>query len=80
MSLNLASTMITLRQTLAPKNDPDFKLETIKIPMLPLHTSSAIHHRDSGGRLEEIFEVKFTQLIRMSLYRCTHRENVFYFN
>jgi len=43
MSLNLASTMITLRQTLAPKNDPDFKLETIKIPMLPLHTSFAIH-------------------------------------
>ena len=43
MSLNLASTMITFRQTLAPKNDPDFKLETIKIPMLPLHTSSAIH-------------------------------------
>ena len=35
--------MKTLRQTLAPKNDPDFKLEIIKIPMLPLHTSSAIH-------------------------------------
>ena len=44
MSLNLASTMITFRQTLAPKNDPDFMLETIKIPTLPLPRSAI--HRD----------------------------------
>ena len=78
MPLNLQSTLITFHETLAPKNDPDLARDN-QIPMLPLHTSSAI--QVSGGTLElGIFEVQFTQLLRMSLYRCTHRENIFYFS
>ena len=51
--------------------------QKIKIPTLPLHLCNT---RTSGGRLEGIFGVKFTQLIPMSLYGCTHQENVFYYN
>ena len=43
MSLNLASTMITLRQTLAPKNDPDLARDNQNSHATITYTSSAIH-------------------------------------
>ena len=41
MSLNLASTMITLRQTLAPKNDPDLARNNQNSHVTITYTSSA---------------------------------------
>ena len=43
MSLNLASTMITLRQTVAPKNDPDLTRDNQNSHATITYTSSAIH-------------------------------------
>ena len=64
MSLNLASTLITLRQTLTPKNDAGLaRDQKIKIPTLPCITYKLCNTRTSGGRLERIFDVEFTQLI-----------------
>ena len=42
MSLNLASTMMTLRQTLAPKNDPDLARNNQNSHVTITNTSSAI--------------------------------------
>ena len=42
MSLSLASTMITLRQTLAPKNDPDLARNNRNSHVTITYTSSAI--------------------------------------
>ena len=78
MSLNLASTMITFRQTVAPKNyDPELGRDNQNSHATITYTRSAIRVRTSRGMLEGILDVKFTQLLRMSLYRCTHRQNVF---
>ena len=44
MSLNLAPTMITLRQTVAPKNDPDLARDNQNLAHATItYTSSAIH-------------------------------------
>ena len=43
MSLNLASTMITLRQTVPPRNDLDLARDNQNSDVTITYTSSAIH-------------------------------------
>ena len=68
--------MITLRQTLAPY-DPDLARINNQNSHATI-TYKLCYTRANGGTLRGIFEVKFTQLLRTSLYRCIHRKNVFY--
>ena len=86
MSLNLASTMIILRQTVAPKNDPDFTLDNQNSHATITYTSSAIHVLVKGCyseylklNLHNFYKCRYTDVLIEKMcffFTLTERKNV----